>query len=519
MAPFFEIDTQDEMDNFWVVFEDDKDACLQVRPHYRDLLCPRCQSFDAHAVVARGLPPDVVVTHRKGAFTTNDGFLVVTEPVQSVLASLAGPDLLFHPLPGDPSHVLVLPCQPAPPQVEEAAVELAAPCPACQRRSYRRCHPERLTLPQGWVFGGLVFPAHRTLWAKWIGSKAAVQALKAVRSRGWLFEPLVPPVPKPPRSRPGVVTLAGVQIGGPGVAFSPDGQWLAYTGGHDLKSQQEVIVWATQMGEPLWQHRARGRAFLRAAFAPDGGKLAVIGFGNRLTLFEAATGTIALTANIPGVGDIGSLAYSPDGGTLACTHQRTAYLLDSRTGAIRGQFELDAGLQCLAFSPDGSSLACGGFCKTDVCSLGSGQRKTLTDNQGMVPAVAFSPDGRLLASAGTGKNRKGELLLWQTESWTLQHRIACHRSSVDALAFSPEGRVLATGGEEKSVILWDVPSGKKVATLKDHVAGKLGLLGLAFAPNGRRLACADPGGADVVGRVTLYDLDALWPRPPAEQMI
>ncbi len=37
-----------------------------------------------------------------------------------------------------------------------------------------------------------------------------------------------------------------------------------------------------------------------------------------------------------------------------------------------------------------------------------------------------------------------------------------------SVAFSPDGRTLATGSEDKTARLWEVATGKEIATLRGH---------------------------------------------------
>ena len=523
MPTFFTVYVQDlseNMDSFWVAFDIDENDRVRFRPRYEGLLCPRCQSYDPYAILERGLDPDIKVTHKRGAFSTNDNFLVVDRQARSTLESLAGAELVFHELPGDPRYAVVLPRQPFPIQLAGTAMECKSPCPSCQRQLFVRWHPDRLTLPEGWAFGALIVPAHRSLWNRWIGEEAAVKALKATRSKAWLFDPLVPLPRKVTPSKPGVSVLAGPKkaSGGPGVAFSPDGRWLANAGGRG-DQRQEVVLWDAHTGALLWNIKERGSAFTNTVFAPDGKTLVVGGFSGQLVHLEAATGKILSRRKMPGGQDFHTLAASPDGQTLAYTTLlgSKAFLLDFQTADVRKQFDSENAnaLPALAFSPDGYWLACGGWHKLDIWPLtDNGARISLRDQSpGSVSALAYSPDGRLLASVGnsgsTKEKKNGDLLIWDTTTWMCQHRLPCHRRNAHAVAFAPDGSLLATGGDEKTVILWEVQTAKKLATLKDHIASDMGFLGLAFAPLGRVLACADAGGVGEAGQVTLYNLDRL----------
>ena len=64
-----------------------------------------------------------------------------------------------------------------------------------------------------------------------------------------------------------------------------------------------------------------------------------------------------------------------------------------------------------------------------------------------------------------------------------------HSDEVTALGFSPDGKVLATGGADRAVILWNVETGRKIATPHTEFFHKK-VLGVTFDASGHWLAAA-----------------------------
>src|SRR6478672_1014946 len=79
-----------------------------------------------------------------------------------------------------------------------------------------------------------------------------------------------------------------------------------------------------------------------------------------------------------------------------------------------------ASIYSLAWSPDGKTLALGAFREVRLVDAASGHvEATLTGHADAIRAVAISPDGKWLAAAGGLPARKGELKLWDLAARTV----------------------------------------------------------------------------------------------------
>jgi len=95
--------------------------------------------------------------------------------------------------------------------------------------------------------------------------------------------------------------------------------------------------------------------------------------------------------------------------------------------------------------------------------------------------AAFSPDRRIAASGSAGNIVK----VWDLATGRELASLAGHQEHVNGIAFSPDGKTLASGSSDKTVRIWDISSGKERRALADPAGG---INCVAFSPDGKTLA-------------------------------
>jgi WD40 repeat protein len=200
-----------------------------------------------------------------------------------------------------------------------------------------------------------------------------------------------------------------------------------------------------------------------------------------------------------------SLAFSPDGRTLACATQGRILLVDAESGTrLRELGPLQKQCLSVAFSR-GRLLSAGGDGYARLWDLERGA-EVKSVKTGVVCNLAVSPDGRWLATtpAFDGHDCRIEgaatVTIWDLDRGRQSSPIPGSRCAVQALAIGASGLV-AVSYRGPRIDIRDVRTGNLLRSLQEEGSDPEPITSLAFGLEAPNLLAA----GDNVGGITLWD--------------
>ena len=233
------------------------------------------------------------------------------------------------------------------------------------------------------------------------------------------------------------------------VAFSNDDKTL-YNG-----IQGRIYAWRTKDGKMVKRIMKGSHERRNIVLTPDG-KNILHNSGSAL-LWDAKTGEP--TGNLGRARTMTrSIAVSPQGDIFYAGGYKEIKRWDAKTLKELPALKSDGYIWEIAVSPDGKTLATRNFGVSLRDATTGALLKRLKGNN--IQAPTFSPDGKLLAIA-----QGDDIQLLNATNLNPIRILKGHTDVVNALHFSYDNRLLVSGSEDTSLKLWDVKTGKLVATL------------------------------------------------------
>jgi WD40 repeat protein len=261
------------------------------------------------------------------------------------------------------------------------------------------------------------------------------------------------------------------------VAWSRDGKFVLVAGGES----GFLTLWDVTKPEPV-KTSETGKPITGVSWGVDPKLVAVSGTGMGVQVWDVREGKTPLVMVVP-TQNGSAVAWSPDGKWIAGGSATKTTVWDAENG--KEKHVLDAPAAAVAFNPTSDALAVSTGTGVKVWTAFDKEPKTVALSDAR--ALAWAPDGSGLFGTAAVAVR------WQPLDGKQPAR------TIDAAADFPvqltPGRPLVTGLGTVAPQLWDVSTGKLVATLEGHTGG---VTAVAWSKDGKTLATAS---ADKTGRL------------------
>lgn len=278
-----------------------------------------------------------------------------------------------------------------------------------------------------------------------------------------------------------VARLIGVSERIQSLAFSPDGKWLAATGGNPGRFG-EVQIWNVEKRKLKLSVPITFDTVYGASWSHDSALIAFGGADNSLRAINAETGKQVLFQGSHGDWVLETVFSLKSNFLVSVSRDRSMKLTEVATERLEDNITsitpgaLKGGLQAVDRHPTKDELLIGGadgtpklyqMYRTKPRMIGDdfNNIRNYPKMPGRIFAVKFSPDGNRVV-AGSSFDGKGEVRVYETNTGKPVSSFAGINGPIYTLAYHPKGNVVASAGFEGTVHLSDPTTG---ALIRDFV--------------------------------------------------
>ncbi len=306
------------------------------------------------------------------------------------------------------------------------------------------------------------------------------------------------------------------------VLISPDGLTAASAGANGSLLIRPIADIPTGPAagtpiQPLTGTQSVDISILSLAFSPDSSQLLTGDNKGNIALWDSIEQEVLEQVNIPGVGPLVVLAYSPEGNLIAVGGANgDVLLLESETlnETLRFPQLHETAITTIAFADDGQNLIT--IDESGIMNDWDIGEKELTSSKrlpvGLDPRVV---NLNLVGGIFAVGDADGQIQLISLDIG--EHILApmIHATpfigNVAAVEYSPDGKTFATAGADGAIVLWDADSLQAIG--RPFLGHSAAVVNLAFSPDGKKLAsgsCAEfhSAGSCIGGEVILWDLES-----------
>jgi WD40 repeat protein len=227
------------------------------------------------------------------------------------------------------------------------------------------------------------------------------------------------------------------------------------------------------------------------SYSPTGSHTAFAELSPGIAIANSQGLSATVSSPLPSVGAVDTVTWNPKGTMVGATADGSSMLLDVPSG-IRTVLQGSIGDTSLTFTSDGRFAIVGTNSGVTQIFDMSGDLVHTLPTRGSQTYVAASPKAALLAVAVNTEAGNGLVEIWNTNTWMEEFVLtSALGDQFSGLAFSPDGTRLALAQANGSATVWSLLSRSEVVSLVGPAAA---ITSIVFSPDGAEVATAYGNG-------------------------